>query len=258
MATSKTPRKPTLSPTRINAYLDCAMKYRYIYLEKIGRFFFKPRAGLSFGSTLHQVLQTFHEGGAQQDPAELVEQVETRWISAGYNSPEQEHEYREASVGIVQRYHDVAIERIETGVVTLFTEKTISTDMGTFKLSGRVDRIDQHPDGTLEIIDYKSGRMDVTSEEVGASLAMNIYALILARNYPGMRVRTTIHALRSGAEASAEMSSEELADFENHIRTIAEEILSRDFENVEPHRIDYCQYCDFLPKCERWFQQMED
>ena len=46
---------------------------------------------------------------------------------------------------------------------TIATEKTISCDMGRFKLSGRVDRIDRHADGRLEIIDYKSGRWDTSA-----------------------------------------------------------------------------------------------
>src|SRR5689334_21595027 len=54
-------RKPTLSPTRISTYLDCAVKYKYIYQDKIGRFYLKARAGFSLGSTLHHVLQQFHE-----------------------------------------------------------------------------------------------------------------------------------------------------------------------------------------------------
>ena len=233
------------------------MKYRYVYVDKIGRFYFKARAGYSFGSTLHQVLQTFHEGGAQQAPTELMEQVESRWISAGYDTPEQEKEFREAGSVIIQQYHAKAISRVDAGVETLFTEKTISTDMGAFKLSGRVDRIDRHPDGTLEIIDYKSGRTEISAEEVRSNLAMSIYQLILAKNYPGIRVLATIHALRSGAEATAERTENELVEFEQDILNIGTEILSRDFEGVEPARIDYCAWCEFLPRCERWFRQQE-
>src|SRR5579871_1960020 len=151
---SEKSRKPTLSPTRIATYLECAVKYRYIYHDKIGRFYLRARPGYSFGSTLHQVLQSFHEEiratGEAQSAEQMVEQVGQRWISAGYETPEQEQEYREASAEIVQAYHALATERMARQVETLYTEKTISTDMGPFKLSGRVDRVDRHPDGTLE------------------------------------------------------------------------------------------------------------
>jgi RecB family exonuclease len=228
------PRKPTLSPTRIAAYLDCAMKYRYI-----------------FGSTLHNVLQTFHAEGAVKTREELAADVEQRWISAGYESTEQEAGFRAAGQEIIHAYHAAAQERAARAVETLFTEKTITADMGPFRLQGRVDRIDRHPDGTLEIIDYKSGRLEVTAEEVRDSLAMSVYQLILRRMYPGSRVVSTIYALRSGAQASSEMSAEEAERFGEDILVLGEEILGRDYENIEPQPVPACDGCDFLSLCQR-------
>ena len=59
----KTERKPTLSPTKIRTYLECAVKYRYVYVDKIGRFYLRARSYYSFGSTLHHVLQDFPRAG---------------------------------------------------------------------------------------------------------------------------------------------------------------------------------------------------
>src|ERR1041385_6846512 len=84
------PRKPTLSPTRIATFLECAVKYRYIYQDKLGRFYLRARAGYSFGSTLHHVLQQFHEQGATHSAEEMTAQMEERWIGAGYETAEQE------------------------------------------------------------------------------------------------------------------------------------------------------------------------
>ncbi len=248
------PRKPVLSPTKINTYLECAVKYRYIYLDKIGRFYMRARPGYSFGSTLHQALQTFHQEGGVRSPEQLVERYEEGWISAGYESKEQEDEFRQAGVEIIEAYHAASIERIEQQVETILVESGIRTDMGPFILAGRVDRVDRHLDGSLEIVDYKSGRMDVTEEEVGASLAMSIYQLILRKNYPGMRVISTIYSLRSGIQASSEMTDERALEFEQDILTLGQEIITRDFENVLPVRIEACEYCDFLSKCERYWK----
>lgn len=250
------PRKPTLSPTRIAAYLECAVKYRYLYIDKIGRFYLKARPGYSFGSTLHSVLQTFHQEGAVQSRDELAQQVETKWISAGYVSQEQEQEYMDAGLEIVHAYHAAVEERAALEVETIATEKTIKTDMGPFWLSGRVDRIDRHPDGALEIVDYKSGRLTTSPEEVAESLAMSIYQLILRRENPGTRVFATIYCLRSGERASYEMPDEEAEKFGADILALGEEILGRDWEYVEPVPIEACENCEFLSRC-RVFWRMK-
>ncbi len=144
-------RKPTFSPTRFRTYLECALKYRYVYQDKIGKFYLKSRAGYSFGSTLHHVLQEFHEEGATHSPEEMVARLETNWIAAGYETAEQEQTHRAAGEQIVQAYHTAHQERIEAQVETWATEKTLTCDMGRFKLSGRVDRIDRHADGRLVV-----------------------------------------------------------------------------------------------------------
>src|SRR5258708_38816649 len=85
----------------IATYLDCAMKYRYIYHDKIGRFYLRARPGYSFGSTLHHVLQAFHDEarvtGEAQSIERMVEQVDQKRISAGYQTPQQEEEFPCAS-----------------------------------------------------------------------------------------------------------------------------------------------------------------
>src|SRR5260370_27155434 len=131
-------RKPILRPTKINTYLECAVKYRYIYLDKIGRFYMRARPGYSFGSTLHQALQTFHQEGGIRSPEQLVERYEEGWISAGYESKEQEAEFRQAGVEIVEAYHADSVERKEQLIETIMTASSIRTDMRPFILMGRV------------------------------------------------------------------------------------------------------------------------
>ncbi len=247
-------RKPTLSPTRITTYLECAVKYKYIYQDKIGRFYLRARPYYSFGSTLHHVLQEFHAQGATHTAEEMVSEMEQTWIRAGYETEAQEQAHREAGQEIVQAYHAAQQERQAAAVETIAIEKTIIYDLGPFKLQGRVDRIDRHPDDSLEIIDYKSGRWETTSEEVSADLAMNCYQLILKHLYPTNRVFATIYCLRSGVHASAELAGEELAQFERDIRQLGAEILERDYTEIEPVHMQICGDCDFLSVCERFWR----
>lgn len=254
-AAAKAPRKPTLSPTRIGTYLECALKYRYIYLDKIGRFYTRARAGYSFGSTLHHVLQQFHESGGVQSDTDLVAALDRSWIAAGYESLEQEAEHRRTGAHILTGYRELHTARTGEQIETLFTEKTITCDLGSFRLTGRVDRIDRHQDGTLEIVDYKSGRLETSAEEVANSLAMSCYQLILSRLYPATPILATIYCLRSGEQASASMSGQQLTDFERDIVALGVEMLNSDLSELTPVLKDACQFCDFLPRCQRYWNE---
>ena len=248
-------RKPNFSPTKISTYLECPTKYRYVYIDKIGRFFLKSKSFYSFGSTLHHVLQVFHAEGATASIDEMLAVYRSGWIGAGYESPEQEAEYAALGEEILRSYHSSAMLRKSLGIETLFTEKQFSADLGEFVVSGRFDRLDIHPDGALEIVDYKSGRMDTSADEMSDDLAMRIYQVILRRNYPDARVIATIHALRTGHEASDEMPSERAAEFEAYLADIAAEILNRDFDEAVPKRIQICETCDFRSRCEQYWRK---
>ncbi|MGC4046911.1 MAG: PD-(D/E)XK nuclease family protein [Armatimonas sp.] len=65
------PRKFTLSPTKLRTYYSCPAKYRLEYIDKLGRIYRRPRAGFSFGASLHNVLEELQaKGGATAVPVE--------------------------------------------------------------------------------------------------------------------------------------------------------------------------------------------
>lgn len=256
---SASPRaaKPTFSPTKIVTFLQCSTLYRYIYVDRVGRFYQRPKAYFSFGATLHTVLQAFHSEGAQATPEEMIQQYQRNWQSAGYASAEEENQYQIEGMAALATYHDAVQQRLRTGVQTLFIEKFIQSDMGTFILNGRVDRVDRWPDGSLDIVDYKSGRLSVSQEDVANDLAMGIYQLILKRLYPDAPVRATIYCLRSGQSATAELASSDLKACEEDVRAIVQDIISTDFHSLKPQRLPLCERCDFRSRCERYWNQQK-
>lgn len=244
------PRKPEMSPTKLRTYITCPLMYKHIYVTKIGRFHYTPNVGDSFGGSLHRALNDFYTSGGHQShtPEELVERLKSTWVATGYSSEAEEQVHLELGAQILQEYY----ESSQTGSVSLFTEKQLREDMGDFILTGRIDRLDEQPDGTIEIIDYKSGRGSVTSEEVANDLAMSIYQLLARRKYPERRVIATIHCLRTGVSASAELSDEEIHELEELVQGVAAEMLKITEETViDPIRIGACGTCDFCQICQR-------
>jgi RecB family exonuclease len=231
-------------------YLTCPLKYKLMYVTKVGRYYYTPNIGDSFGASLHRAIADFHISGGHetQSPEQLAERLRNTWTSAGYVSNEQEKEHLDLGMQLLTEYY----ENSRSGAVTILTEKQLREDMGEFILTGRLDRLDEHPDGMLEIIDYKSGRASVSSEQVRDDLAMSIYQLLVRRKYPGHRAIATIHCLRTGNQASAELTDPELEELELMIRQVASDMLSITEETeLAPCRVPACECCDFLKICER-------
>lgn len=261
-------RKFTVSPTKLRMYLACAAKYRLEYVDKLGRFYHRARPGYAFGHSLHRALDAFHQsGGAETVTADdLSASLDQMWVGAGYQNADQESAYREEATRILHEYHAAAEaaqqahaqapDEVAPPPRLLFSEKTLRLDLSPeIVLTGRVDRVDEHHDGALEIVDYKSGREHVSEDDVRDSLALSIYQILLKSQFPDRRVFATLHALRTGASAGHELTDDERAELIPALRETAEEIRTRDWENVLPVVNEHCPYCDFLPHCEKFWRK---
>jgi putative RecB family exonuclease len=245
-------RKPTLSPSKITTYLACPIKYRWTYVDARGAWYVRAKSTYSFGLTLHKVLELFHD--SQRTGVETTDQVmaayEENWVSAGFANAEEMAEVYGEGKTILRRHVEEATHDL-VSAKTLFVEMQFRRDLGPFVLVGRPDRIDEHEDGTLEIIDYKTGHEEVTPEDVASSIAMGCYQVLLASAFPDRPLRATILSLRSGKSASYSMSNAEREEFEQDIRFIGSQMLNHDYEYLTPVWKRICQGCDFLRLCRK-------
>ena len=247
-------RKPVLSPTRIQTYLTCRVKYYWAYLSPLGRRFRRQNPALALGANLHRVLQVFHQlGGAETLSREQVAHaLETLWSAAGFETPEQSEAHKQLGHALMADYYDRQATQPSPSR-TLFTEKMLRMDRGDYVLVGRLDRVDEHPDGTLEIIDYKSQREVVTQEQVANDLALYCYALLLQHYYPNRPLWVSIYALRAGEKATVALTRDQLQEFAQLLDDVAQQILHADFETLQPEPIPHCEVCEYLPLCARHF-----
>ncbi|MGV3617194.1 MAG: RecB family exonuclease [Fimbriimonas sp.] len=246
------PRKPTLSPSKITTYLACPVKYRWTYVDDRGKWYLRSKSYYSFGSSLHRVLERFYdsEDAGVQTTDEVMAAYEESWIDAGYASAEEMAEAFGEGRQILERHVQESLAKPREGK-TIFVERQFRKDLGDFALIGRVDRVDEYPDGAIEIVDYKSGREGVTEEEVATDIAMGSYQILLKHKFPDRPVRARIIALRTGASAAAAMDDAGLAQFEQDLVKLGQEILTEDYAELTPVFKPICPRCDFLPLCRK-------
>ena len=243
-------RKQTLSPSKITTYLACPVKFGWTYLDPRGKWYLKSKSYYSFGSTLHRVLERFHDSGdtGVTTVGAALQAYEDTWIDAGYSSAEEMAEAFGEGREIIEKYVGEVLSKPDHAK-TLFVEKSMRLDLGPFVLIGRIDRLDEHDDGTIEIIDYKSGRGKVSDDEVAADLAMGCYQLMVKAQYPDRPVKATIKAIRAGVEGSSMLSDVELDQLRSDLIMIGTEILAMEMTDRIPKRKPLCEHCDFLPMC---------
>jgi RecB family exonuclease len=111
-------------------------------------------------------------------------------------------------------------------------------------VKGRIDRIDMLPDGTVEIVDYKTGK----AKDDPDRSQLFIYQLAALRVLGLKPSKLTFVYLESGDEFSFLGTEDELAKFEAKLCAIAVEVRKSSFAPTPDKNV--CRFCDFKRICE--------
>lgn len=212
----------------------------------------KAKSYFSFGNSLHRTLEKFAQRSNEGVDVEQQLQViyDESWIDAGYSSSDEMAEAYGEGIEILNQAKEDKFWVPESGE-TLAVEKQMRLDMGEFVLVGRIDRLDQHADGTLEIVDFKSGRSQPTEEEAKFDIALCCYQLLVRRAYPDHAVKASLIGLRERVKVTTSLSDEEMDEFEFSLRELGNRILNHEYYEMEPVHKQLCSSCDFLKLCRR-------
>ena len=230
-----------LSPLRVRVFNTCRLRYRYQYVDKIQA---RLRPADTAGSLVHTVLCDFFGKlpREQRDQERLIAMFEERWaaLSPRYLRMQGVGELHDRSLGALRRFAQREDLEAEPFQVEAYVQVQIAPDVTLF---GRMDRIDEEPDRTLHVIDYKTGSHP---GDVDAS-QLYLYAIMVESKLE----RTVSHAsfwyLDDGAVWTAELTA---ADKEQALAGALAAVKEMQREKrFEPTIAPHCAGCPYLYTC---------
>jgi DNA helicase-2/ATP-dependent DNA helicase PcrA len=228
-----------LSASDIDTYRICPLKYKFARVFRIPQ---EPTINQRFGIVMHQVLERFHaQPGASLDT--LMGLFEASWRRSGFGDSDDERQFRERAVAALERYWRA--DR-ESDAEPVWFERSFAFRMGPHLLRGRVDRVDRHPDGSYELIDYKTGKAK-TETELREDVQLSLYQMGARASW---RLETSAQSyfyVMSGEKVPVEHSEEELDRVRTTVAEIADGIQAQDFEPKPSPEI--CSFCDYRIVC---------
>jgi RecB family exonuclease len=243
------------TPTRLLTWLDCPRRYRFTYLDRPAPPKGPPWAHTSLGTSVHTALASWWRlPPRQRTPDRGALLVREGWVREGFRDDAQSAEVRDRAAAWVRAY----LEDVDPRTEPLGVERTVSAPTATLVLSGRVDRIDERPDGTVVVVDYKTGRRPPSDDDARGSLALGVYAVAAARTLRRPCAVVELHHLPTGTVAAAAHAPQGLARKVAEAESIAREARAADEayaqgdtgEEAFPARpSSLCSWCDFRGVC---------
>ncbi|WP_306434482.1 RecB family exonuclease [Actinomadura roseirufa] len=216
------------TPSRLNTWLDCPRRYRMTYLDRPMPSRGPRWAHNSVGSSVHNALAAWWRlPERERTPAAAGTLLARGWLTDGFRDAAQSAHWRDRARAMVERY----VASLDPSDEPLGVERTVATRTDSIALSGRIDRLDAR--GTeLVVVDYKTGRHVLTTDDARGSLALALYAVAASRVLRRPCRRVELHHLPSGEVAAWEHTDESLR---RHLRR-AEQIAGEASEADDAYR----------------------
>ncbi|MGZ5338814.1 MAG: ATP-dependent helicase [Thermoleophilaceae bacterium] len=228
-----------LSASDIDTYRICPLKYKFARVFRIPQ---EPTIHQRFGIALHQVLERFHgEGGGPL--SRLMELFEISWRRSGFGSSDDEQQFRARAARALESYW--RLDR-ESDSEPVWFERSFSFKLGPHLLRGRVDRVDRHPDGSYELIDYKTGKAK-TEEQLREDVQLSLYQMGARESWRLQTSAQSYFYVLTGERVPVTHSEEELERVRTTVSEIAGGILKQRFEPTPSAEI--CSFCDYRIIC---------
>jgi RecB family exonuclease len=244
----------TCTPSRLATWLDCPRRYRFVYVDRPTPPKGAPWAHNSLGATVHSALAAWWDRPVTDRTSERAGAlVREKWIDLGFRDDEQSALWRERAATMVSNY----VGELDPHREPIGIERTVAMRTERLALSGRIDRLDRRGD-ELVVVDYKTGRHVLTTDDARGSMALAVYALAAARTLRTRCVSVELHHLPSGDVIKWEHTDATLARHLERAEDIASEAAAAqaiatqtepDDSSFPPRPGPMCGWCDFAAHC---------
>lgn len=249
------PRRPGLSPSRANDFMQCPLLFRFRAVDKLPE---PPSDAAARGTLVHRVLERLYDVPAAERTVaaaramlpqewERLRQAEPRYAEL-FTSTDEMGAWLDGAGDLVGTYFTLEDPtRLEPRERELFVESQLD---GGPLLRGIVDRLDVAPSGAVRVVDYKTGRSPRAGYEGGALFQMRFYALVLWRATGQVPRMLQLVYLGDGQVLRHEPSEAELVTTERRVRslwdTIERTARSGDWR---PRTSALCGWCSHQALC---------
>jgi RecB family exonuclease len=127
------------------------------------------------GVLVHRIAQELPEGTAP----EMAARLEELWPTLGMPDTWVGHRERRAAARLVERLAAYVAAARAAGRDLITVEAEVTAQVGRALVRGRLDRLERHPDGGVQVVDLKTGSRTPSAEELPTHPQLGLYQVLV-------------------------------------------------------------------------------
>lgn len=234
------------SPFKLNMFQKCPRQYKFHYVDSLKDVYGKPRPYFTMGDHVHAALREFLSSVPvdERNISRLEGLLREKWKRnrKGFSDIDDEKKWAEKALSQLRWF----ARSQDLSVTPLMVEDYHSVELsGNITLLGKIDRVDREDDGSLHIVDYKTGRIPAPLNET----QLHIYALILSKEQDLPVSRASYLFLEAGELRTLQTSAVDSERAASYVIDLVDRICAEREYPATPH--EYCGTCDYIEICPR-------
>lgn len=248
------PVPSTLSPSKITAFTNCPLAFRFSVVEKLPE---PPSPAALKGTLVHRALELLYSehpsGSRSKSAAKGALDAAWRELSSGEEFAALRLD-EVATQAFIADAHELTEHYFEledpNSVKAVGLEMNLSIKVEGIVLRGIIDRLDELADGSVAIVDYKTGRAPRTNQAKSRLGAVQLYALMCEVELGKRPAQVRLLYLRDRITISATPSDQTIrASRQRALGVWAAIERACSQGDFRPNPSGLCRFCAFQTYC---------
>ncbi len=249
------PLPASLSPSKVASFKDCALAFRFSAIDRVPE---PPTIWAAKGTLVHRALELLFEHAPHLRTIETALACLTQatpevlggpeYADLTFATPEEEIAFHQDSQLLLHKYFQL---EDPTRIRPIGLEMKLEVDVGSLRMRGIIDRLDEDEHGNLIVVDYKTGKVPRINFESSKLGGVHFYAFLCEKVLGRRPTQVQLLYLSEPMRIVTEPTDQSIRGLQ--IRTGAiwkavEKACEREDFRPKPSRLcDWCSYKAWCP-----------
>jgi|GEM_PF-988497 len=245
---------PIFNYSSLNTYKDCPFKYKVKYFYKVRE---EDNLSLKTGKIYHNAIKEFFDKRQENRTwKEFVKIIEKNFEEEKFDFLFIEKELLAAALKDLKRYYENFMPPAGSKVIM---EEGFKFTFADNAAKGRIDQINQLPDGNTELIDFKSSSTRYSKKDLEEEIQLRFYRLAFDSDKDLKNLkqgRVIMKYLILGDDKKTEYILPEDHYDKEEIESILNKLtgkIKKEMFDPSPGNYMLCRYCDYKLLCPRFY-----